>query len=144
MIALILYLTEVLTFQLLEEDPAHMLHIDGGAYERTDQFEAMPVFYDWLVDSAGQLCSLEVHVSGELLFGESTRSRPYFQQHAFPRIRLCDTTIAHELGLEAFGDIAFFRSKSGIDAVVVGLDLWLNETQYCGLIENLTKQFKLT
>jgi hypothetical protein len=97
------------------------------------------VFYDWLIDRSGNACGLEIHLSpNDLLFsGVRLNEISLVELNCFVRVWFSQKRNGIPQGMEAFGDIFFFRAKDNTLLVIVGLEDWLSPSQAQQLIANL-------
>ncbi len=110
----------------LVESVGDSLSWNGREYLRVSSPEDRPVFYDWLRNSMGEIVGLELHLfpDDEAWLGSLPRDLPN-PTADFPRLLFCDEEAPQPSGLEAFGDIYFYRCAPNQWLVVVGIDQWL-------------------
>ena len=127
---LYIFLGQSFELCLLDESPAQVFERNSITYELQTQPNDC-VFYDWLVEEGGSPCALEVF----LFKGDRDQinfagwPNPHTTFDDFPTIWLKGFKPAGPLGLQAFGDIEFYKGQLDQWCVVVGLDLWLTPKQ---------------
>ena len=121
---LCLLLGPQLRVRLLKGELGPSIVVDGLRLSERPTTEPL-IFYDWIVDSAGAVGALEIHLEPEhplfrtsISFGQL----PYIDTEGFLLIWLSGQREYKALNLEAFGDLELFESKDGRLAIVVGID----------------------